>query len=435
MFLGAAVVLVVVFLLSQTQGDVDVSYARSPSGKDAVREGDAGEWSGVGLPSVEEMTAMVRRDRVVRLPGSVAYWDTGRVERAIGGADIRILVAPPGLSDRQQDQVRDVEAATIRILGLDVSGSVYGAAPDDLASWRGVFATGDVTGLLLSLVASERKESAPPEVDLFSWRVPSAGEVAPVVADLRAGGVHVAAGATLGGLPGGADTAFGGRRPLVAAFPVQPFGQPVAEYGPALVKAFPGVPVVVMYGDWVAYYGPFAGDFAEVVGAGFYARFGSRLSTYAYPQGAVLGTYLNSVTDVRFAGLFDRPLPYQPYDPLRVALPALPWLFGLCVLVFLVLSVRSVLGSKAPPRRPPGRLAGLTTLAVELSSLSHAPGLTRALGRLEAARSALAEGLPDRHVAGLLSDAQRDLDSVARGLGRAEYRPVNYLAGGVSWRG
>jgi hypothetical protein len=205
----------------------------------------------------------------------------------------------------------------------------------------------------------------------------------------------------------------------------------VPEYGPALAELFPNTPVLVMYGDWIGYYGPHAGEFADVAGAGFYGRFGELLSSDAYPQDNVLGTYLNEVTDIRYAGLFDRPLPYQPFDPLRVALPALPWLFGGCVLVFLALSVRSVLGV-GPPRKPPGRLAGLTTLAVELSALSHAPALTRALAKLEAARSALAEDLPDRHVAALLGDAERDLDTVARKLGRAEYRPVNYLAGGLA---
>lgn len=428
-FLGAAVAIVVVFLLAQRQ-TADISYARSPAGKDTV---SAGELSGATLPSVAEMTDMVRRNKVVRLPGAIVTWDEQRVDTAIGDADIRILVAPPGLSEDQQDDVRDVDNATIRIMGAEIVGSVYQVTPDDQASWRTTFVTGDVTGLLLTLIASERDQSDPPDADLFSWRAPSAAELDPVVADLRKSRLHVAAGATLTDLPASADTAFGGRKPLVAAFPRQPSGQPVPEYGPALAKLFPDTPVLVMYGNWIGYYGPHAGEFADVVGAGFYARFGDRLSLYAYPQDNVLGAFLNEVTNVRYAGLFDRPLPYQPFDPLRIALPALPWLFGGCVLVFLALSARSM-SRGGPPRKPPGRLAGLTTLAVELSALSHAPALTRAFGKLEAARSALAEDLPDRHVATLLGDAQRDLDKVARALGRAEYRPANYLAG-APWRG
>lgn len=435
-FLLAAVALVVVYLVAQRQGGVDVSYGLSPSGKATVGEGDAGELSGVTLPSVEEMTGMVEENPVVRLPGSVAFWDERRVAKAIGDADIRILVAPPGLSEDQRKQVGDVENATIQIVGTRVSGTVFQVVPDDLGEWRSMFVTGDVTGLLLTLIASEKEEPDPGEVGSFSWREPTAAELDPVVSGLRGDGLYVAPGATLDGVPGSADTAFGGEKPLVAAFPVQQFGQAPPAFGPALARLFPDRPVVVMYGNWVAYFGPHAGEFADVAGGGFYGRFGDRLSAFDYPQGNVLGTYLNAVTDVRYAGLFDRPLPYEPVDPLRVALPALPWVFGGCVLVFLALSVRSVFGgARSVPRRPSGRLAGLTTLAVELSALSHAPALTRALGKLDAARSALAENLPDGHVSTLLTDAQRELDAVARGLGRAEYRPANYLAGGVPWRG
>jgi hypothetical protein len=431
-FLSAAVAFVVVFLVSQRQGDVDVSYAQAPSTRDTVSEGAAGELTDAILPSVAELTDMLDQNPVVRLPGATAHWDEQRVTKAIGDADIRILVAPPGLSEKQRDQLDKVENATIRIVGTEISGTTYQVTPDRLAEWRTTFVTGDVTGLLLTLVASERDQPDPPDVTTFAWRAPTAAELDPVANDLRADRPHLAEGATLRKVP---DTeAFGGRQPLVAAFPRQPFGQPVPEYGPALAELFPDKPILVMYGNWIDYHGPHAGEFSDVAGAGFYGRFGDRLSTYAYPQANVLGTYLNQVTNVRYAGLFDRPLPYQPIDPLRVALPALPWLFVACVVGFLVLSVRSVLGPRRLPRTPPGRLAGLTALAIELSALSHAPALTRALGKLQAARSALTENLPDRHVASLLTDAQRDLDAAARAIGRAEYRPANYLAGGVAWR-
>lgn len=423
----AAAGLVVVFLLAQRQ-TVDVSYAQSPAGKDDV---NPGERSDVTLPSVADLTQMLKQDKVVRLPGAIAHWDDQRITAAIGDADIRILVAPPGLSDKQQDQIREVKNATIRITGTEIVGSAYQVVPSDVAEWRTTFTTGDVTGLLMTIIAAEREQSHPPGVNLFSWRAPTAAELDPVANDLRQGRLHVAAGATLTDLPNSADTAFGGDRPLVAAFPVQPYGQPVPEYGPALTTLFPGKPIVVLYGNWISYYGPHAGEFADVAGAGFFARYGELLSRSAYPQDNVLGAYLNEVTNVRYAGVFDRPLPYQPFDPLRVALPALPWLFAACVLVFLALSVRSVLRPRRPPRKPPGRLAALTTLAIELSALSHAPALTRALGKLDAARSALTENLPTRHVSTLLTDAQRELDTVARELGRPDYRPANYLTGGA----
>lgn len=430
-FLGVAVVVLVVFLVAQRQS-VDVSYGQSPSSANAVAEGAAGELSGATLPSVAELTDRVAEEPVVRLPGAVAFWDERRVRAAIGDADIRILVAPPGLSEEQQDRIEEVENADIQIMGTKVSGSLYQAVSDDLAGWRGQFAVGDVTSQLLTLIAAIRDEPTPADVDLFAWRTPTPAELAPVVADLRAGRPHLADGATLTRVPESAATAFPDAEPLVVALPAQPFGQQVPDYGPALADLFPDRPVVVMYGYWIDYHGPDAAEFAEVAAASFYARFGERVSLYAYPQGNVLGAYLGRVTDVRYAGLFDRPLPYRPFDPLRVALPVLPWLFAACVLVFLGLSVRSVLGPRGgPPRRPPARLAGLTALAIELSALSHDPALTRGIAHLRAARSALDEDLPDRHVLRLLGAAEAELDAAARTLGRADYRPRAYLAGGI----
>ncbi len=432
-FLGAAVVLVVVFLFAQQQS-VEVSYAQSPSERATVSEGSAGELSDAELPSVAEMTELVADNSVVRLPGAIAYWDEEIVRTAIGDADIRILVAPPGLSKQQQEQVREVENATIRVMGTDIVGTLYTVVSDDLAGWRAQYATGDVTSLLVTLIAEEREQPAPEEdIDLFQWREPTAAELAPVTADLRAGRTHLAEGATLESVPKSAKNAFPDKAPLIAAFPQQPFGQPVPEYGAALAEEFPGTPVVVLYGNWIQYYGPQASDFADVAAAGFYARFADRLSTYAYPQDNVLNVYLNRVTDVRYAGLFERPLPYQPFDPLRVALPVLPWLFVACVVVFLALSARSVLGPRGgPPRRPPARLAGLTTLAIELSALTSDAALARAIAKLQAARSALDDDLPDRHVTKLLAEAERELDLVARKLHRVDYRPDVYLAGALS---
>ncbi|MGB3441397.1 MAG: hypothetical protein WBA97_21820 [Actinophytocola sp.] len=432
-FLAAAVVMIVVFLFAQRQ-TVDVSYAQSPSGKAAVTEGSAGELTDTDLPSVAELTGMLERDRVVRLPGSIAHWDEKLVTDAIGDADIRILVTPPGLTKQQQDRLREVENATIRIVGTKTGGTLYSGVADDNAGWRAQFATGDVTGPLIALIASERdQDGTPPDIDLLRWRAPTAAELAPVVADLRADRLHLAQGATLESIPDRADTAFPDRSPLIAAFPQQPFGQPVPEYGAALAGEFPDTPIVVMYGSWAEYHGPDAESFSEVVAAGVYSRFGERLAAYAYPQANALGVYLDKVTDVRYAGLFDRPLPYQPFDPLRVALPALPWLFAFCVLVFLGLSVRSVVGPRGgPPRAAPARLAGLTTLAIEMSGLSHDPALVRAITKLEEARASVVDNLPGRHVRRLLDGAESELDTAARELGRADYRPVNYLAGGVA---
>jgi hypothetical protein len=191
---------------------------------------------------------------------------------------------------------------------------------------------------------------------------------------------------------------------------------------------------VVLYGSWVEYDGPSAAAFADVATASFYGQFADRLSQYAYPQRTVLGAWLDRVTAIRYAGLFDRPLPYVPFDPVRVALPALPWLFAACAVGFLALSARRALqpGRPAAGAGVPARLAGLTALAVEISGLTDgaaAAALTRGITQLTAARAAFDENLPDKHVHGLLDAAESDLDTTAELLGRADYRPAAFLRG------
>ena len=174
-----------------------------------------------------------------------------------------------------------------------------------------------------------------------------------------------------------------------------------------------------------------------MAGASFYAQYGSRLSRYSYPQLNVLGAYLARVTDVRYAGLFDRPLPYRPFDPLRVALPALPWLFAGCVAGFVVLSIRTVRG--AGRRRPgdlgpggtPARLAGLSALAVELSLLTDArsdPSLVRASAGCGRPGTRSTTGCPTSTYAGCWPTRR---PSWTRGPGRADARlPAGRLPAG-----
>jgi hypothetical protein len=416
---GAAAILLVVFIAAQTRGDVDVSYGTSPS------RGGVGKATGepVTLPSTGELSAMLGREPVVRLPGSVARWDERRVREAIGDADLRILVTPPGLSDDQRDLIREVEAADLRVVGTETSGGGLQSSSSDLVGWRSQFATGDVTSQLLALIARIRDQPDPGDLDLISFRAPTTAELDTVAADLRADGFHAADGATAAKPEDDA--------PLVVALPRQPFGEPVPEYGPALARMFPDQPVVVMYGEWVEYHGPSAEEFVDVASGSFYGQFGNLIARSAYPQSNVLNAYLGRVQDVRYAGLFDRPLPYQPFDPLRVTLPALPWVFAACVLAALVLSVRARPRPAATPTGQVARIAGLTTLAIEMSALSRHPALVRAIGTLNNARTALDSDLSERHLRRMLADAEHELDIAARDLGRADYRPGVYLAGGI----
>ncbi|MDG4834493.1 hypothetical protein O7627_35075 [Solwaraspora sp. WMMD1047] len=437
--LGVAVLVLVVFLVAQRQS-TDVSYGESPATA-AIPEGSAGELTDASVPSVAEMTALVAAEPVVRLPGAVATWDEQQVREVIGDSDTRILVAPPGLDKAERDLIRDVENATVRVVGTEVSGGIYQAVPDTIPSWRARFATHDVTGSLVALIANLRDRPTPPDVDPLTWRDPAPAELAAVAADLRAHGRHVAPGATLTGVPEKAAAAAFPAGARYVALPYQAPGEPLPRYGPALAGLFPDTPIVVLYGSWVEYHGPEAEQFADIAAATFYAQFGDRLSRYAYPQDNVLGAWLDRVTEIRYAGVFERPLPYRPFDPLRVALPALPWIFAGCVLVFLILSVRSlprVAGLAAPVVRGPGvssRLAGLTALAVEMSLLTDRrsdPALVRGIAALGAAREALDERLPASQVRRLLADAEAELDAAARTMAIPAYRPSAYLRGRLS---
>jgi len=439
--LAAAVVMLVVFLVAQGQR-ADVRYGQSPA-TGTIAEGSAGELTGETLPSVQQLTAMLAANRVVRLPGSVAQWDTDQVARAIGGADVRILVTPPGLSEQQREEVDSVDNATVRVIGTEVSGDIYQVAPGNLADWRDTLGRADVTSALVLLINKVAHGSTVTHAGSGTgggWRDPTAAELTTVAADLRSTGIHASNGATLSAAPTKATTqAFGAGGALYVALPTAPLDAPAPDYGPALGRLFPDTPIVVMYGDWIEYQGPHAADFAELAAASFYARFGDRLSAYAYSQDQVLGAYLTTVSGIRYAGLFDRPLPYRPADPLRIALPALPWLFAACVLAFLALSVRSLrrpaAASRSLSRRGGGddaRLAGLTALAVEVSGLTGAhtdPALARAIIQLRAAREALDEGLPRRRVRDLLDGADRELDVVGRRIEFRGYRPAEYLRG------
>ena len=131
-FLAAAVVLLVVFLLAQRQNGAGISYAQSPSTKDTVTEGDAGELTHTTLPSTPELTERLRTEPVVRLPGATAHWDEKRVEAAKGGADLPLLVAPPGLTKEQQEQLEGIDRAHVTVIGTSVSGTVHDVTSGDL---------------------------------------------------------------------------------------------------------------------------------------------------------------------------------------------------------------------------------------------------------------------------------------------------------------
>ncbi|SEP48621.1 hypothetical protein [Amycolatopsis saalfeldensis] len=432
--LAVAALTLVLFLTQQAQQNAQVSYAQSPSSDKSVHNETSGT-NGATVPSVDQMKAMVQASPVVRLPGAVAVWDEAAVRKAIGNADIRILVAPPGIDKDAGKRVSDVSDASVTIVGLEVSADMGTASADDASVWQRQFGTADVTNEMLTMIAAVRHQPSPPDVPPLPRREPTAAELATATASLRATGRYRAPGSTLADPPA-TTNAFPGK-PLYVALPTQPAGRPLVHYGPALAREFPGRPIVVMYGGWIEYDGPSAAEFTDVATAGFYGQFGDFLSPRSYPQDGLLGAYLSEVTDIRYAGIFDHPLPYVPFDPLHVTLPALPWVFAACAVGFLAFSIRPALRRSRPPAQAgvPARLAGLTALAVEVSGLTDGPSdaaLARGITDLTAARHAFDRNLDERLIRASLDSAQSELDTVAELLGRDDYRPAHYLPGSLA---
>lgn len=437
-----AIVCVVFFVDAQGRG-AEVTYG-SPAAPEKP-ENKPPEQSTVSLPSAWEMAAMLNAEPVVRLPGAIAAWDAERVRQASGDHDVRIIATPPGLTKEQRSALADVDlevrreleddenTTVITIDGARVSGGIYEVAPSTLDEWRAQFGRNDVTVPLVTLI-NELTGSGdePVEGPADERREPTAAELEAVATQLRATGRFVAPGASLTEVPAEASVeAFGGVPAMYAAFPVQPFGEQTPDYGPALTRLFPQTPIVVLYGSWIEYHGPHAADFADVAAAGYYSQFGGVLGRGQYPQDNSLRLYLGQIADVRYAGLFDRPLPYTPFDPLSVTLPALPWIFAGCAALLLALSAQPLLRRNASrPLGTAARLGGLSALAVEVSGLTDRaedPALARAIVHLQAARDAVAKALPDRHVHKLLDDAAAELDRIGRAVPFDGYRPADYL--------
>lgn len=201
----------------------------------------------VALPSPEELTDRLRRERFVRLPDATAWFDEEQVRAAIGDDDIRILGGPVGLTSDQSRMLYELdpfdEDATgvhevIRIEGTAVSGGGYSSLADDLPGWQRQFAQGDITGPLLALVAAIRDAPTPADPKAAAVRAPTAAELAPVLAAVRSTGVFLDPAAKVAAVPSTAGTAFPDERPIIATFPRSAPGAPLVDWATALSSAF-----------------------------------------------------------------------------------------------------------------------------------------------------------------------------------------------------
>lgn len=442
-----------VFLLSQRVSST-TTYGGGPSRPLVPPEPPA-----VTLPTADQLVAALDARPVVRLPGATARWDTAAVERAIGDADIRILVTPGGLTKEQQRTLVTLDEAWadrttasptrsttgtpttgsderparefIVVQGTRVSGDPGVALADDLPTWRDEFAAQDVTTQILTLVDAIRDAPQQPDRARIALRTPTSAELAPVLAAVRADRRSVAAGAELDGLPDALDAAFPGGRAVIAVFPAVTTGDSRPDWGAALSEALPDTPVVTVVGRWVDYHGPDAASFADITGASFYGQYREILGRDAVSTDGLVNAWLGRVVELRYSGIFGRPLPYQPVDPLAVTLPALPVVFVLCGAAFVFVTLRRLRRPRTDLRSDRARLAGLSGLLVEVSGLVGRDGAA-SLARASAALAAAQQALDDPDTAGRasarLDEAQRELDATARRLRRPEYRPTSFLA-------
>ena len=431
-----AVVAAVVFVVVQGRSS-DTTFDRDFESSRLT----ADETPTVTLPSSEELTALLRAQTRVRLPGAIGWFDEEQVRAAIGDDDIRILVAPLGLTSDQSRMLYELEPfdedapgvhEVIRIEGTAVSGGSYDVRADDLPGWQRQFAQGDVTGALLTRVAAIKDAPTPADPAAVATRAPTAAEFAPVVAAVRSTGVFLDPAAEVTDVPATAGTAFPGEQPVIATFPRSAPGAPLVDWATALSAAFPDRPVVTLTGLWVDYRGPDADQFAEIASASYYGQYRTVLAERVLPTHGVLRTFLARIAELRLSGIFGRALPAPSFDPLSITLPALPIVFAGCAAGFLVLSVRQL---RRRPRffiAPAGRarLAGLSSLLIETSGLADrradAP-LARAAVALRAAGSAMTEPGLQAEVRTQLDAASAELDTVADLLGRKDYRPAEYV--------
>lgn len=364
------------------------THTASGSGAAAGDSGSATTAPATKIPSDVELKRELAASTIVRLPGAVAGFDEATVLAAIRHADAvhgkrgepktHLVVAPPDISQADTQRIYALPGSNVKVIGLTVGYQGESATPSDLGDWQSLFSDGDVTSLILSLMASDLGEPDPSDTSSsVHWRNPSAAELNTVRAGLAADRLYTAPGATLDAIPKSASDVFPNTAPMVVAFPQQARGAAIPNYAPALATQFPNTPIIVMYGYSVSYAGPFGKDTADVATGGFYGQYGSKIADQAYPQWNILNVYLQQWAKVRYAGLFDRPLPYTPPDPVGITFPALPWVFLGCVLIFVAVSVHSVHSHRhrrLPSASPTDwhRLAGLSALAVEVSPLADA---------------------------------------------------------------
>lgn len=443
------VLLGTIFIAQQTQQPDTEFKPRESQSEGAATDPDDDPVPPV--PSYSAITAEYGDAPIVTLPGAPAVLDAevtaawmakANAQAAELDNDIdrsfvevtRIVLAPPLHPDAEEGI--EVPENVLLVTGTRAALYPMVAEPSDFADMARTYAASDVTDAVVSLIA-ERLDAEAPEHPALVWREPTEAELTPVLADLQQDGIAFVGDAEPFAMPDQALEAFPeGQDPLVVVAPAAAAGEPAVGYADAVAAAFPDRPVVTMTGLWLDFAGRYAAEFADPMRASLYGQYARRLQEFDYSQRTVLALGLDRVAQFRHSGMFAQPLPYQPPDPLRLTLPALPWICAGLGLLALIASVVQIARQKGPQIDPVDeatvhRLAGLSELAVEISGLTEGrtkASLLRALTALSEAREVADTMTEDAAVAvDLLDRAEQELDRVATALDRPEYRPSRFL--------
>ncbi|MFV0533898.1 MAG: DUF6403 family protein [Cumulibacter sp.] len=426
----------IVFIGIQTQQS-DTQYKPRES---AQAEDGSDDPAPAPQPSYNDIVAEYGDDPIITVDGSQASVQEDVVLQWMEQADVtQVVLAPPLDPSAELDASIDVPDDVLLVTGLQPSLSPYASQPSTPQGMARVYGTGDVTEGVTHLLAL-RAEAGDDEEELgVETREPTAEELAPVLSGLAADDIAFTAEAPTFEYPSVATEAYPeGDRPLIVVSPQEPAGGPIIDYASAVAEAFPDRSVVAMTGTWVDYAGTYADEFERPLTASLYGRFGERIGNFNYSQEAVLRLALNEVASYRHSGIFGKPLPYEPVDPVDVAMPFLPWLIAGLGVVGIAAAIVQVRRSKPKDvehvtDHELSRLAGLSELAVEVSALTNgrsAAALVRATRALSEAKD-VCDGEEDDLglVTELLDRAERELSSVADLLDRADYQPRNFLQG------
>jgi hypothetical protein len=283
--------------------------------------------------NVPAAQAALSAHQVYRAPGAVAVYDESKVDKALG-PDIKLLVEPftgeyeqgdnYPTDDDYTDQVYDPMekwATNHHVKLVDVTGlyvrTYDGAAfgPSDLPELRTQTAYLDVTSALLGMINYLRTGAShydsPPEIPAVA---PTAAQLAPVLAALRANEVYNAPGRPDPPLAVdyGQVTTSTGFTVRIASFPPVPLGRPRVDYATALARAFPGDDIFVNFGRWMDVAGPHS---AALVSARDYAygRYEDSTLEQGSPMDDRIGTILARAYELVREHPFSRPQP-TPFD-------------------------------------------------------------------------------------------------------------------------